>query len=147
MSQLLQYDVDTLTHTHTHTHTHCTHTHTVHAHTPTHTHTVHTHTLYTHAHCTHTHTVHTRTLYTHTHCTHTRTHTHALIGTYRNIHMLNEIRCRISSKALSNNAPSPLTEASYTRIIILYTVAVNKKLTLCFRFYDRGTVLGRTVKR
>ena len=29
----------------------------------------------------------------------------------------------------------------------VYTVAVNKKLTLHFHFYDRGTVLGRAVKR
>ena len=27
------------------------------------------------------------------------------------------------------------------------TVAVNKKLTLCFHFYDRGTVVRRAVKR
>ena len=29
----------------------------------------------------------------------------------------------------------------------MYTVAVNKKLTLCFHFYDRGTVVRRAVKR
>ena len=35
----------------------------------------------------------------------------------------------------------------WQKYMCAYTVAVNKKLTLRFHFYDRGTVLGRAVKQ